>query len=139
MVHTWISLRNDRIGDLCLNRRITRIFRTGDAMFYGDYDLDVYIGTKSDYDGLEATADAVIDRSRGWVRNCRLEKEMEYRTLSRVLSEFGSVSDSQLHKVFPRKEKGTVVRTLQYRKDGNFTLLACETERAYYVFCFATS
>jgi hypothetical protein len=108
-------------------------------MFYGDYDLDVYIGTKSDYGGLQATAEAVIERSGGWVRRCILEKEVEYRSLAAVLSEFGSVSDAQLRKVFPRKEKGTVIRTLQYRKDGNFTMLACETERAYYVFCFATS
>lgn len=44
MVHTWISLQNDSINSPCLNKRILRIFRNESVNFYGDYNLDIYIG-----------------------------------------------------------------------------------------------
>ena len=53
MVHTWISLQNDSINSPCLNKRILRIFRNESVNFYGDYNLDIYIGTKHDYSNIE--------------------------------------------------------------------------------------
>ncbi len=43
MVNLWISLRNDKISKKCLNYKITSIFSNSKSLFYGDYDLDIYI------------------------------------------------------------------------------------------------
>jgi hypothetical protein len=141
MVHSWIHLRNDRVVKRCLNSRVIRIFKRKAAMFYGDYDLDIYVGTPDTYSCLQSVVAKVIQKEKGWISNCSLEDEttVYYSSLESVISEFGSVSYSELHKLFPRKEKGSIEQTLVYRKDGNFKLIACKTPRFYYVFCFATS
>jgi hypothetical protein len=141
MVHTWIVLRNDRVTEKCLNSRVTRLFKNKKAFFYGDYDLDVYLGSKHDDGSLEATVQKVIDRGGGWLRNIKVEKRElgAYRRIDSIISEFGRVDDDQLHKFLPRKESGALKQSFVYRKDGNFIFIACETERFYYVFAFATS
>ena len=111
-------------------------------MFYGDYDLDIYIAAKSDYTtgGLEAAIVTVGGAEGGWARRCSvIEKERHWSSLSSIVSEFGDVSDRGVRKMFPWREDGVVVRACQTRYDGNFKMLACETGRFYYVFCFATS
>jgi hypothetical protein len=141
MVHTWISLRADTLGDHCLNRSVCRIFKDESTYFYGDYDLDVFLGTKHDYADLSAVVEKVVGSARGWVSRCGLSSKVPgaYTSLDAILGEFGNISHSQIHKLLPRKEKRGVVQSWIYRKDGNFTLIACETEKFYYVFCFATS
>jgi hypothetical protein len=141
MVHTWIVLRNDRVTEKCVNSRVTRLFKNKKAYFYGDYDLDVYLGSKHDDMSLEATVAKVIDRGTGWLRNIKVEKKVPgaYNRIDSIISEFGRVDDDQLHKFLPRKESGVLKQSFVYRKDGNFSLIACESERFYYVFAFATS
>ena len=72
MVHTWISLRNDKINSPCQNKRILRIFRNESVRFYGDYNLDIYLGTKHDYTNLEQVISKVINISGGWIKNITL-------------------------------------------------------------------
>jgi hypothetical protein len=141
MVHSWIHLRNDRITEKCLNHRVTRLFRNRHAFFYGDYDLDIYLSPKGDYASLRDAVNRVIVKSGGWVSRCRVNEEVmeDYRSLTRIISEFGRVDDSQMYKFLPRRDTTPVIHSVRYRKDGNFKLLACETEKFYYVFCFATS
>jgi len=141
MVHMWITLRNDALAGKCNNSRVTRLFRNKKAYFYGDYDLDVFLGDKHDYKSLEAVVAKVLARSSGWIRTCKLENEKigTYTTMHHIISEFGRLDDSQIHKFVPRKEKCAIVQSRIYRKDGNFSFIACETERYYYVFAFATS
>lgn len=137
----WISLRNDKIGKPCLNKRILRIFRNEDTFFYGDYEFDMYIGTKHDYSSLDDVISKVIDKANGWIRYINLEDGVpcEKSHMSSYISDCGCVSDSSFRKIFPQKENYNVLKGVVLRKDGNFTMYGCETERFYYVFCFATS
>ena len=64
MVHTWVSLINDKMDQPCQNKRILRIFRNEDIRFYGDYNLDIYLSAKKDYANIEAAVSRVI-ASRG--------------------------------------------------------------------------
>ena len=137
----WISLRNDRIGSQCQNKRILRIVKHPEVRFYGDYDLDVYLGTKQDYKNLESVISKVIDSGSGWIRNCRIDTAItnENTHLKKFMSDCGYMPDKQCMRLFPRREDGKVIRGITLRKDGNFIMDACETTRFYYVICFATS
>jgi hypothetical protein len=142
MVHTWVSLQNDRITRPCDNRRVLRIFRVTDTCFYGDYELDIYMGTKHDYTSLDAVIAKVIAKGSGWIQNARPEDAQDtttYGSLFDIVNEFGSVGHSEKRKLFPWRETGDLVRATVLRKDGNFGMVACETRRFYYVLCFATS
>ena len=141
MVHLWISLCNDKIETPCLNKRILRIFRNDDAFFYGDYEFDMYIGTKHDYSSLEDVVSKVITKCGGWIRYMKVEdgKPCEKSHMSSYISQCGSMSDSAFRKMFPWKENYKVVKGVELRNDGNFKMFACETDRYYYVICFATS
>lgn len=125
-------------------RHVRRIFRDTDTCFYGDYDLDIYLGTFNDYPTLEEAVAAVLRRGTGWIRHCSLEGaaagSRTYRTLGHVVDEFGRLSERNLRKMFPRRETGDLVRTLVLRYDGNFKMIVVESQRhLYYIFCFATS
>lgn len=152
MVHTWISVRNDKIvgGDAAKSigaRHFRRALMVDGTSFYGDYDLDVYVGTHSDYDSLWAVAAKVIRGGGGWIRYTDMGvaesafANAKYSSMENLLGEFGWVSTDACEKLLPRKEKGGehIVRTHVFRRDGNFKLIAVETRRLYYVFCFATS
>ncbi len=141
MVHSFIHLKNNKVYKKCLNYRISRIFKNEHTYFYGDYDFDVYIGTKNDYSCIQDVFKKVIQKESGWIRNCKLEHEIKgnYCSLTNIINEFGYISESQMYKIFPKKETKEVKNSYIYRKDGNFQMIACETERFYYVFCFATS
>jgi hypothetical protein len=141
MVQTWISLRNDRIGAPCVNRRVTRIFLRDDVRFYGDYDLDIYLATRNEYPTLEAVVAAVIRRGGGWVSCCPMTppKEDTVPDVSHCLWEMGRVPETLNRKFFPRKELYDSCRQVDYRNDGNFILRAAESSRFFYVFCWATS
>lgn len=142
MVHTWISLRNDKINTKSLNTRGPWILRDKEkAFFYGDYDLDVFLTAKQDYDSLPSVVQRVIDQQGGWICQVKAaDARPSYETsLGQIMSNFGWISDSALHRMFPRKETGVIISALVCRKDGNFIFQACETEKFYIVFCFATS
>ena len=147
MVQTWLSLRNDDVRLPCLNKHATRIFQKGCTLsrpkvyFYGDYDLDIFIGTKNDYANLEAVATKIIAQRRGWVRHCRMEDSSlwDIKHLDQVVALCGHVPERELKKMFPRREDCTVLKCFVLRRDGNFFMCACETSRFYYVVCFATS
>lgn len=140
MVQLWVSLQNNRISGPCMNRRVTRIFLDEYVFFYGDYDLDIYIGTKHDYRSLDDVVHKVRDKCTGWIRYCHERESVVQKSLKDVIGECGNLTHKSLPKVFPRRE--SVWDTVQceiYRDDGNFKMFACETERFYYVICFATS
>jgi hypothetical protein len=143
MVHTWVSLRNDRIGTPCDNRRVLRIFHGENAAhFYGDYDLDIFMGTKHDYKSLDAVIAKTTAKSGGWIHCVSPEDGTDstaYSSLFDIMNEFASASQSQKRKLFPWRETGDLVRVRRMRDDGNFKMYACETQRFYYVLCFATS
>ena len=141
MVHRWISLRNDKINLVSENKRILRIFRNKSVLFYGDYDLDIYVGTKHDYKDLEEVISKVIKKSGGWIRNIRLEdkKPNESSDLGTYMCNCGIIPDKELKKMFPRRENYKVNKGITLRRDGNFMMYGCETEKFYYVICFATS
>lgn len=141
MVHTWISLRNDKLYHPCQNKRILRIFKNKDVRFYGDYDLDIYLGVKNDYDSLEAVISKVISNGDGWIRNIQISnaKLCDTSNLTYYISDCGFMPFKEFKKMWPRREDYKVLRGLELRKDGNFYMYACETERYYYVICFATS
>ena len=142
MVHTWISLRNDKMNDKSLNTRGPLITRDREkAFFYGDYDLDVFLTAKKDYGDLESVVRRVIDQRGGWIRQIKATdaRPSGETSVAQIMSNFGWISDSALRRMFPRKENGVIKNALVYRKDGNFSFYACETEKFYIVFCFATS
>lgn len=147
MVHTWLSVRNDRIvGSFSMGaRHLRRALATGGSFFYGDYDLDVYIGTRNDYDSLWDVAATVLRNGSGWLRTLRMEEavskfgDARYINMNWLISELGSLSEEAVRRLLPRRESGQIQRTFVFRRDGNFKLIAVETERLYYVFCFATS
>jgi len=141
MVQLWISLRNDRIGYSCVNKRILRIFQNDNVHFYGDYDLDIYIGTRHDHSSLDNVIEKVIVRETGWIQNVKLDDSTvcEKSHIQDIISEFGHVPIKEIRKMFPRKEDLKIIRAVELRKDGNFFMFACETLCFYYVFCFATS
>ena len=89
MVHTWISLRNDKINSPCQNKRILRIFRNESVRFYGDYNLDIYLGTKHDYTNLEQVISKVINISGGWIRSNKMSIEaIQLNHLDKVLQNY---------------------------------------------------
>ena len=141
MVHTWISLCNNKIERPCENKRILRIFKNDDVCFYGDYELNIYLGTKHDYPNLETVVSKVISNSNGWVRYITPDnaKQTESSYLSNYISSCGWMPDNEFQKMWPRREDCRVVKGYELRKDGNFQMFACETSRFYYVICFATS
>lgn len=144
MVHHWISLRNDKINNSCVNKRILRIFRNNEVRFYGDYEFDIYLGTKNDYDNLESVVKKVIYNGSGWINNNQLHKaKLCYVTdLSHYISHCCLIPVREFKKMFPRRENRNnynIVKALELRNDGNFYMYACETSRFYYVICFATS
>jgi hypothetical protein len=143
MVHSWIRLRNNKIVEKCLNDRIIRILKNKDTYFYGDYDLDVYIGTKHDYSNLQSCVAKVIQIGKGWIKNCLINNDEMIgcfgSTIIGVIWQFGSIDEKYSKKILPRRDTGILKKTLVYRNDGNFKMIACETEYFYYVFCFATS
>ena len=139
MVHLFVSLQNDKVNHKCMNKRVLRIFKDEYTNFYGDYDFDMFVGTKNDYSCLEFVCEKVISIESGWIKQCKFEKEIIDSSIGLIVSEFCSLQDQTMKKVFPRKESFKVQKIIQYRNDGNFKMFGCETERFYYVFCFATS
>ena len=145
MVIKWISLVNNKINKVCENKKILRIFKDGDTYFYGDYELDIFISSKNDERigivlGIYDVISRVISSSRGWISNCDSKAvKSNYTNLAEIINEFGNVSSNNLRKMFPRRENLIVINSITLRNDGNFKMIACETERFYYVFCFATS
>ena len=55
------------------------------------------------------------------------------------MSYCGIIPDKELKKMFPRGENYKVKKGITLRRDGNFLMYGCETEKFYYVICFATS
>ena len=141
MVHTWVSLTNDKIDQLCQNKRILRIFRNECVRFYGDYNLDIYLSAKNDYANIEAAVSRVIDSRGGWIQRTKMSdaSPCEMGRLDQYMSDCGYIPDREFKKIFPRREDGKVIKGIKVRKDGNFLIYGCETTRFYYVICFATS
>lgn len=144
MVHLWVSLQNERINHPCLNKRVTRIFRErgADSFFYGDNSIDIYIGTKNDYDHLEAAVRKVNNIAGGWVAHCKEREKVERMQMRNIIGECGYITHKSLPKLFPRKDVPAIWEETQcevYRSDGNFKMFAWETPRFYYVLCFDTS
>jgi hypothetical protein len=139
MVHTWISLRNNKIYKKSLNYKIVNIFKNSDSFFYGDYDLDIYIGVKQDYPNLESVTNKVINKSDGWIGNCDTIFNYKNYDIQQIISFFGIIDDKSFRKMFPRKEKFNTIKTIELRNDGNFKFISSETDKFFYVFCFATS
>ena len=133
MVHIWISLRNDKINLPCQNKRILRIFRNKSVLFYGDYDLDIYLGTKHEYTNLEQVISKVINITLNDI------KPNELTHIGSYMSYCGIIPDNEFKKIFHCRENYKVTKGITLRKDGNFIMYACETEKFYYVICFATS
>jgi hypothetical protein len=81
-------------------------------MFYGDNEFDIFITAKQDYSNLSSVVERVIEKSGGWVRNLKVTDGVESSesSLSRIVSNFGWVSESGLRKMFPRKENGKVTQ-----------------------------
>ena len=141
MVHTWISLCNDKINHPCQNKRILRIFNNKDIRFYGDYNLDIYLSAKNDYVSIEVVISKVINSQGGWIRSTKISKIIPcvLGRLDQYMSDCGNIPDREFKKMFPHREDGNVIKGLIVRKDGNFIIYGCETTRFYYVICFATS
>ena len=142
MVHLWVSLQNDRINRPCLNKRVTRIFLGRDSSFYGDYNLDIYIAGKEDYESLEAVVRKVTDTAGGWIKYCKQRKCVERAPMKDIIGECGYITHRSLPKLFPRKDGASIWEHVQfdvYRCDGNFKMFAWDTPRFYYVVCFDTS
>jgi hypothetical protein len=147
MVQLWISLTNRKLYRKCINSKITRIFQNKQTYFYGDNELEIYIGTKNEYKSLEEVVDKVITIESGWIRNCghiwgKDPKEEPLISLYRVINQLGNIDENLLKKIFPRKEDYIInenCRYLIYRNDGNFHMSAYQSNKFFYVFCFATS
>lgn len=142
MVHTWISLRNDKLNDASLNTRGPWILLNREkAYFYGDYDLDIYLTAKKDYADLASVVQRIVATRGGWINGIKATdaRPSGETSLGQIMSNFGWISDSALRRMLPRKEKGVLKNVVVYRKDGNFSFYACETEKFYIVLCFATS
>lgn len=138
MVHTWISICNEKINSPCLNNRILRIFKNKHVNMYGDYNLDIYIGTKYDYTNIEQVISKVINR--GWI-NIKISdiEPIQLTHLEQYISYCGDIPYNEFKKIFPRRENYIVTRGFKLRNDGNFFMYACETTKFYYVICFVTS
>lgn len=141
MVQHWISLINNRIHQPCINTKVTKIFSQSNSFFYGDYELDVYLASKGEYTTLESVLNRVISKSDGWIYCCHnLPWSFPlYNSFASIIYEFGDIDSRCFKMLFPKKEKNHILGSIQVRKDGNFKLIACESQRYYYVFCFATS
>ena len=100
MVNHWISLRNNKLYKKCLNYKIINIFNNSESFFYGDYDLDIYIGTKNDYPNLDSISYKVIKSSDGWIETCNIEEPQHcYYTLSEIISFFGWIQYKSFKKI----------------------------------------
>ncbi len=99
----------------------------------------IYIGTKNDYPDLESVGNKVISLSEGWISLCNTNPVPCNYTLFEIISFCGWIEFKSLKKLFPKKENHNIIRSLQYRKDGNFIMISIETEKFYYVINFATS
>lgn len=144
MVQLWVSLTNKKVIRKCINSKITRIFKDKHTYFYGDNELNIFIGTKNEYSRLEEVVDKVISIETGWIHNCRRFEPTEEPPISlfRIINQFGNIEENVLKKIFPRKEDYIVndnCRYIKYRNDGNFYMSAYQSNKFFYVFCFATS
>jgi hypothetical protein len=144
MVQLWISLFNDKILRPCINqKKICRILKNSYTRFGGDYELEIYLGTKNEYNSLEEIVQKVFKNGSGWIKNLKYyeKKELPFSKyeLLNVLWNFGRVDENDLKDFYPRKETFEPIQYFQYRNDGNFQCFALETTKFYYVYCFATS
>jgi hypothetical protein len=142
MVHLWVSLQNNRIKQPCLNKRVERIFRDRYSFFYGDYNLNIYIAGKEDYESLEEVVKKVTNVAGGWVSGCKQRKCVEQGPMRDIIGECGHIIHRSLPKLFPRRDNAAIWDKVQfdvYRCDGNFKMFAWESARFYYVLCFDTS
>lgn len=146
MVHRWLSLQNDRFRRPCMHRRVTRIFRDPGNFFYGDYELDIYVGTKNDYFHMEDVLRKVmktddITNMYGFLRNLEFEGggTLVDRSIESVVFEMGHFSMTSTRNLFPRRETFETRVCIEFRNTGNDKMFACETERFFYVIFFATS
>ena len=97
MVQLWISLVNEKFSSRpCENKRILRIFRNHENMFYGDNELDIYITPKKDYADLSSVFTRVTNKDGGWIRNLKAADGIvsSESSLSQIISNFGSISES---------------------------------------------
>jgi hypothetical protein len=139
MVHSWVHLRNNKIIYNCLNNKVKNIFINNGTYFYGDYDLDIYLGTKSDYNNLQSVVKKVFEYKLKQCFKIRDERIGDYTDIKYIINEFGNVESTKIKRFLPRKETYKVIKSIIYRYDGNVKVIACETERYYYLFCFITS
>lgn len=134
MVHTWISLENNRLNHICQHTKVLKIFKNQNNYFYGDYNLDIFLSSKKEYkQDLETFVLKLVPNGE------RQEYQREYKNLYEVIENFGWISTSDIKKMFPRKENMTVYKTITICNNGNYMTLACETERFYYMFYLVTS
>jgi hypothetical protein len=62
---------------------------------------------------------------------------INYSSMAEIISQFGEFPLKACMKLMPCKEKNVrFLRTHVFHCTGNCTLIAVETERLYYVFCY---
>lgn len=135
MVHHWVSLQNNKIKQVCDNKKILNIFKDVNTYFYGDYDLDIFMLSKNEDKKTDVYTMAM--RCDCDYRNDRYDSNFYH--LSEIINKFGEVSPNNLKKIFPKRETMKITKSITMQDDGNFVKIACETERFYYLLCFSTS
>ena len=139
----WLSLRTDKIyKNGLINKQIVDILNK-DITFYGDYDIDIYLADKKIYTTIDYVIKKVINNSNGWIKNCsEIGNIIPINNLKDIMNLFGIINNNSITKLFPHREKQTgyqIIKTVEFKNNGNFKLIACETNIFFYVFCFATS
>ena len=138
-----LSLRTDKIYKNGLNNNKIINILNKDITFYGDYDIDIYLADKNIYTTIDYVISKVIDNSDGWIKYCcKSGTNISINNLKDIMNLFSIINDNSITKLFPHREKRTkykVINTIELKNNGNFKLIACETNIFYYIFCFATS
>lgn len=133
MVHHWVSLKNNKIKNVCDNKKILNIFKDINTYFYGDYDLDIFMLSKNE-DKKADVYTIAIKKSY-----CDYKNVSNFCHLSEIINKFGEVSTNNLKKIFPKRETMKITKSVTIQDDGNFCKIGCETDRFYYLLCFSTS
>ena len=139
----WLSLKCDKIYKSALNNKRILDMLNKDIIFYGDYDIDIYMADKKIYSSIDCVIKKVINNSEGWIKYCsEIGNIISINNLIDIMSLFGIIRNNSIAKLFPHCEKRNsykTIKTIELKNNGNFKLLSCETNNFFYVFCFATS
>ena len=106
----WLSLKCDKIYKSALNNKRILDMLNKDIIFYGDYDIDIYMADKKIYSSIDCVIKKVINNSEGWIKYCsEIGNIISINNLIDIMSLFGIIKNNSITKLFPHMRNVIVI------------------------------